>query len=481
MDIERYDHYINGDWVEPASKEYFTSIDPSTGQPVAEVARGNAEDVNRAVEAAHVAFKSWRRVEPSERGRMLQRVAARLLRETEDLARLESVDTGFPLRDCISTVKDVAARRFEYYGGLADKLGGETIPVPGNNLDYTLREPLGVVGQIIPWNSPLWTGSRSLAPALAAGNTVVLKPAEEAMLSMLRLAEIMTEAGLPAGVFNVVTGYGPEAGAALAGHPQINGLTFTGSIESGRQVLKLAANHVVPVNLELGGKSANIVFPDAHLDSAVLWAMIAIFAGSGQICVAGSRLLLHRRVHDEFLEKLVGQTKQLRVGPALENPDLGPLISQAQLERVLNYVEIGKAEGAVATVGGHRLTEGPLAAGYFVAPTIFDGVKNEMRIAQEEIFGPVLSVITFEDADEAIHIANGTPYGLAAAVWTGNVKTAHYVAQHLEAGSIYINRYFSSGVEAPAGGYKYSGFGRADGIEVLRHYTQIKNVIVSLD
>jgi acyl-CoA reductase-like NAD-dependent aldehyde dehydrogenase len=327
----------------------------------------------------------------------------------------------------------------------------------------------------------LWTGSRSIAPALAAGNTVVLKPAEEAMLSMLRLAEIMTEAGLPAGVVNVVTGYGPEAGAALAGHPQINGLTFTGSIESGRQVLKLAADHVVPVNLELGGKSANIVFPDAHLDSAVLWALIAIFAGAGQICVAGSRLLLHRRVHDEFLEKLVGQTKRLRVGPALENPDLGPLISQAQLERVLNYVEIGKAEGAVATVGGHRLTEGPLAAGYFVAPTIFDGVKHEMRLAQEEIFGPVLSVITFEDADEAIHIANGTPYGLAAAVWTGSVKTAHYVAQHLEAGSIYVNRYFSSGVEAPAGGYKYSGFGRADGIEVLRHYTQLKNVIVSLD
>jgi acyl-CoA reductase-like NAD-dependent aldehyde dehydrogenase len=408
-------------------------------------------------------------------------VAARLLKETEDLAWLESIDTGFPLRDCESAARDVAARRFEYYGGLADKLGGETIPVPGNNFDYTLREPLGVVGQIIPWNSPLWEGSRCIAPALAAGNTVVLKPAEEAMLTMLLLAEIMTEEGLPAGVFNVVTGYGPEAGAPLASHPRISGLTFTGSVETGAQVMKLAADHVVPVSLELGGKSANIVFPDANIDPAVMWAMIAIFAASGQVCVAGSRLLLHSRVHDEFLEKLIERTKQLRVGPGLENPDMGPLISEAQLERVLNYVEIGKVEGATLAVGGHRLTEGSLGVGYFVAPTIFDGVRNHSRIAQEEIFGPVLSVITFDEADEAIEIANGTPYGLAAAVWTRNLKMAHYMARHLEAGSIYINRYYSSGVEAPAGGYKRSGFGRVDGIEVMRHYTQIKNVIVSLD
>jgi acyl-CoA reductase-like NAD-dependent aldehyde dehydrogenase len=353
--------------------------------------------------------------------------------------------------------------------------------VPGNNFDYTLREPLGVVGQIIPWNSPLWEGSRCIAPALAAGNTVVLKPAEEAMLTMLRLAEIMTEEGLPAGVFNVVTGYGPEAGAALASHPRISGLTFTGSCETGAQVMKLAADHAVPVSLELGGKSANIVFPDANMDPAVMWAMVAIFAASGQVCVAGSRLLLHRRVHDEFLEKLVERTKQLRVGPGLENPDMGPLISEAQLERVLNYIEIGKAESATLAVGGQRLTEGSLGAGYFVAPTIFDGVRNHSRIAQEEIFGPVLSVITFDEADEAIAIANGTPYGLAAAVWTRDVKIAHYMARQLEAGSIYINRYYSSGVEAPAGGYKRSGFGRVDGIEVMRHYTQIKNVIVNLD
>jgi acyl-CoA reductase-like NAD-dependent aldehyde dehydrogenase len=298
---------------------------------------------------------------------------------------------------------------------------------------------------------------------------------------MLRLAEMMTKEGLPEGVFNVVTGYGPEAGAALAAHPDINGLSFTGSTETGTQIMKLAADHVVPVSLELGGKSANIVFPDADIDVAVMWAMIAIFAASGQVCVAGSRLLLHQQNHDEFLEKLIERTKQLRVGPGLQNPDLGPVISEAQLERVLNYIEIGKAEGAALVIGGQRLTEKELQAGYFIAPTIFDGVKNQMRIAQEEIFGPVLSVMTFDDEDEALEIANGTRYGLAAAIWTRNLKTAHYMARHLEAGSIYINRYFSSGVEAPAGGYKRSGFGRVDGIEGLRHYTQIKNVIVSLD
>ncbi len=481
MTNKRYGHFIDGQWAEPAGGEYFPSIDPSTGQPIADVARGNAEDVDRAVRAARRALRSWRRVEPSERGRFLQRVAGRLLAEMEDLARLESRDTGFPLKDCLSTVKNVAARRFEYYSGLADKLMGETIPVPGNHLDYTIREPLGVVGQIIPWNSPLWEGSRCIAPALAAGNTIVLKPAEEAMLTMLRLAEIMVEEGLPPGVFNVVTGYGPEAGAALADHSGINGLSFTGSVEVGAQVMKRAADHVIPAILELGGKSANIVFPDADLEAAVTWAMIAIFAGSGQICVAGSRLLLHRQIHDVFLEKLVERTERLRVGPALDDPDMGPLISEAHLKRVLNYIQIGRDEGATVVTGGRRLTDGRLAAGYFVAPTIFDKVTHHMRIAQEEIFGPVLSIITFEEEDEAIEIANATPYGLAAAVWTNRLRTAHYMARRLEVGSVYINRYFPSGIEAPAGGVKRSGFGRVDGIEVLRHYTQLKNVVINLD
>jgi acyl-CoA reductase-like NAD-dependent aldehyde dehydrogenase len=478
---KRYGHYINGDWVAPASGEYFESVDPSTGKACAEIAQGDAEDIDRAVEAARAALKGWRKVDPGERGSLLQRIAARIREAGDDLARIEAIDCGLPLRDCLDAATNVAARRFEYYAGLADKLGGETIPVPGNNFDYTLREPLGVVGLIIPWNSPLWVGSRSIAPALAAGNTVVLKPAEEAMLTMLHLAEIMAGEGLPAGVFNIVTGDGPGAGAALASHPTIDGLTFTGSVQTGKRVMKMAAENVVPVNLELGGKSANIIFPDADMDSAVMWAMIAIFAGSGQICVAGSRLLLHRRIHDEFLEKLVQRTKQLRVGPPLENPDMGPLISQAQLDRVLNFMEIAKVEGAQLAVGGQRLMDGALGSGYFVAPTIFDSVQSGMIIAQEEIFGPVLSVMTFDDEDQAIHIANETPYGLAAAVWTKNLKIAHHVAKQLEAGSVFINRYFSSGIESPAGGYKRSGFGRADGVEVLRYYTQIKNVIVSLD
>ncbi len=481
MALKKYDHYIDGAWAAPAANRYFASVDPSTGEPFAEIAEGDAEDVNRAVGAAQLALKGWRQVEPSERGRTLHRISARIIKELDELAHLETVDTGFPLRDSEMVARDVAARHFEYYGGLADKLGGETVPVPGNNMDYTLREPLGVVAAIIPWNSPLYEGSRCIAPALAAGNTIVMKPAEQAMVSMLRLAEIAAEEGLPDGVLNVVNGFGHEAGAALAGHPDINGVSFTGSFETGRAVMKLAADHVVPVGLELGGKSANIVFADANLDVALMWAMYAIFTCSGQICVAGSRLVLHESIHDQFLERLVEATRQLRVGPGLDNPDLGPLISEEQLARVTSYIDIGKQEGASVAVGGRRVTEGDLSKGYFVAPTIFSGVKNEMRISQEEIFGPVLSVLTFSDTDEALQIANGTQYGLAAGVWTGDLRTAHYMARNLEAGSVYVNRYFPAGLEAPAGAYKRSGFGSVDGVETLRQFTRIKNVVISLD
>jgi acyl-CoA reductase-like NAD-dependent aldehyde dehydrogenase len=481
VSINRYDHFIDGGWAAPASKEYFGSIDPATGQVFAEVARGRAEDVDRAVNAARRASATWRKVEASERGRILHRISARILKEMGELARLETLDTGFPLRDSLLVTETVAARHFEYYGGLADKLCGETVPVPGNNFDYTLREPLGIVAAIIPWNSPLYEGSRCIAPALAAGNTVVLKPAEQAMVTMLRLAEIATEEGLPAGALNVVTGFGPEAGASLASHPGIDCLSFTGSIETGTGVMKLAADNVVPVWLELGGKSANIVFADADIDTAVMWAKYAIFTASGQVCVAGSRLVLNQKVHDEFMEKIVAATRELRVGPGLENPDLGPVISEEQMSRVLNYIEVGKTEGASVAVGGVRLTEGEMSKGYFIAPTIFDGVKNEMRISQEEIFGPVLSVLTFDNADEALSIANGTQYGLAAAVWTRNLKTAHYMARNLEAGSVYVNRYFPAGLEAPAGAFKRSGFGSVDGAETMRQLTRIKNVVIGLD
>lgn len=481
MSLKKYDHHIAGAAQAPATNRYFATLNPSTGEPFAEVAEGSAEDIDRAVAAAREARNVWGRVEPRDRGRILHRISNRILEQLDELARLETLDTGFPLRDSELVGRDVAARHFEYYGGLADKLGGDTVPVPGNNVDFTLREPLGVVAAIIPWNGPLYAGSRCIAPALAAGNTVVVKPAEEAMLTVLRLAEIATEAGLPDGVLNVVTGFGPDAGEALAGHPDINGVSFTGSIETGTAVMKLAADHVVPVGLELGGKSANIVFSDANLDAALLWALPAIFTCSGQICVAGSRLVLQESVHDPFLERLVEATRKLRIGPGLENPDLGPLVSEGQLDRVTDYIDAGRHEGASLEVGGNRVTEGNLAGGYFVAPTIFSRVRHEMRISQEEIFGPVLSVLSFSDAEEALRIANGTQYGLAAGVWTSDLKTAHYMARNLEAGSVYVNRYFPAGLEAPAGAYKRSGFGSVDGVETLRQFTRIKNVVIGLD
>ena len=481
MSLTKYDHYIAGAARAPATNRYFDTLDPSTGEPLAEVAEGSADDVDRAVRAARDARNVWGKVERRDRGRILHRISGRILEELEELARLETLDTGFPLRDSEFVGREVAARHFEYYGGLPDKLGGETVPVPGNNVDFTLREPLGVVAAIIPWNGPLYAASRCIAPALAAGNTVVVKPAEEAMLTVLRLAEIATEAGLPDGVLNVVTGFGPAAGAALAGHPDIDGVSFTGSIETGTTVMKLAADHVVPVGLELGGKSANIVFSDANLDAALMWTLPAIFSCSGQICVAGSRLVLHEDVHDPFLERLVEATRKLRIGPGLENPDLGPLVSVGQLDRVTDYIEAGRQEGASLETGGRRVTEGSLAEGYFVEPTIFSGVKHEMRISQEEIFGPVLSVLSFSDAEEALQIANGTQYGLAAGVWTSDLKTAHYMARSLEAGSVYVNRYFPAGLEAPSGAYKRSGFGSVDGAETLRRFTRVKNVVIGLD
>jgi aldehyde dehydrogenase (NAD+) len=480
MSINRYDHFINGDWAAPASGQYFDLIDPSNGQSFAEGARGNAEDVDRAVKSARRGLDLWRKTEPRQRSRVLHSAGMRLFKEADELARTESIDTGFPLRDC-TLVAGEAARYFEFYSGLADKLCGETIPVPGNHLDYTVREPLGVIGQIIPWNSPLLNGCRSIAPALASGNAIVLKPAEEAMITMFRLAQILKEEGLPDGVLNIVAGFGPEAGAALAAHPDINAISFTGSVETGAEVMRRAADRVIPVQLELGGKSANIVFSDANIDLAAMWAMIAIFTASGQICTAGSRLLLDNRVYEEFMDKLLERTRGLRVGPGLENPDLGPVVSKAQMERVLNYIEVGKGEGAAVSIGGSRLTDGVLESGYFIAPTIFSGVKSEMRISQEEIFGPVLSVLTFDDVDEALQIANGTQYGLAAGVWTSNLRTAHYMAKNLEAGNVYINRYFGAGLEAPAGSYKRSGIGPIGGTETLRHYTRLKNVALNLD
>lgn len=393
---------------------------------------------------------------------------------------MESLDSGKPLRQA-KVDMETSAQYFEFYAGAADKLYGHTIPLGQRYLDYTVREPMGVTAHITPWNYPLAIASRGIAPALAAGNTVMHKPAEQTPLTALRLGELAMAAGLPPGALNVVPGFGPDAGAALAKHPGIHHLTFTGSVETGRLVMQMAAENVVPVTLELGGKSPNIVFADAPLEPAIKGAMQAIFQNAGQTCSAGSRLVVEESAHERFVSTLAQATEQLRLGHGLTDPDLGPIVSEEQLERVLSYLEIGRQEGATVVTGGTRAAEGELKRGFFVRPTLFDAVQSSMRIAQEEIFGPVLAILTFREPEEALQLANATSYGLVAGIWTRDIGKAHHLAARIKAGQIYINNFFGGGVAAPFGGYKKSGFGREKGLEALQHYTQVKNVCVSLD
>ena len=373
---------------------------PSTGERLARVARGTKADIDRAVGAARAAFTSnaWAGITAADRGRVLFRIAQRIRERAEELALLESTDNGKPLRQARTDVQ-VAARYFDFYGGAADKIMGNTIPVGPGLFDFTVREPIGVSAQIIPWNYPIQIGARGVAPALAAGCVVVLKPAEEAPMTALRLGEIALECGLPPGVLNVVPGYGPEAGAALASHPDINQLTFTGSVEVGIAVAKMAADHIVPVVMELGGKSPNVVFADADLDLAAKGVANAIFQNAGQTCSAGSRLLVERRAHDELVDRLIAHTQKMRIGPGPEDPDLGPIISQKQLDTIERYISIGRDEGAEVIAGGRRPQEPRLQQGFFIEPTLLDRVKPGMRVAQEEIFGPVLAIIPFDDPD----------------------------------------------------------------------------------
>jgi acyl-CoA reductase-like NAD-dependent aldehyde dehydrogenase len=406
---------------------------------------------------------------------------AQLIRDhAEELAMMESLDSGKPLRQA-KVDMETSAQYFEFYAGAADKLYGHTIPLGQRYLDYTVREPMGVTAHITPWNYPLAIASRGIAPALAAGNTVMHKPAEQTPLTALRLGELAMAAGLPPGALNVVPGFGPDAGAALAKHPGIHHLTFTGSVETGRLVMQMAAENVVPVTLELGGKSPNIVFADAPLEPAIKGAMQAIFQNAGQTCSAGSRLVVEESAHERFVSTLAQATEQLRLGHGLTDPDLGPIVSEEQLERVLSYLEIGRQEGATVVTGGTRAAEGELKRGFFVRPTLFDAVQSSMRIAQEEIFGPVLAILTFREPEEALQLANATSYGLVAGIWTRDIGKAHHLAARIKAGQIYINNFFGGGVAAPFGGYKKSGFGREKGLEALQHYTQVKNVCVSLD
>jgi aldehyde dehydrogenase (NAD+) len=473
-------HLIGGEWVASRSGATLPTLDPATGRELAHLARGDAADVDAAVGAARQAFATgaWPAMAPAERGRLLLRVAALIRGEAEALALTESLDTGKPLSQARADV-EVAARYFEYYGGVADKILGHTIPIAPGILDYTLREPWGVAAQIIPWNYPIQIGARGIAPALAAGNTVVVKPAEEAALTVLRLGELCQQAGLPPGVLNIVTGYGPEAGAALAAHPGINHLTFTGSVEVGVLVSQAAAANVVPVALELGGKSPNIVFADADLEQAVPTVVRSIIQNAGQTCSAGSRLLVEASAADAVVEAVRQRFAGLRLGPGREDPDLGPVITAAQRERVLSLIETGRRQGARVLVGGGVPDDPRLADGFFVQPTLLADVAPDAAVAQQEIFGPVLTVIPFRDVDEAVAVANGTPYGLVAAVWTRDVAKAHALAARIRAGQVFVNTYGAGGgVEMPFGGYGKSGYGREKGLEALLAYTQVKNVCI---
>ena len=474
--------FINNEWVAAASGGTFATYHPANGELIAEVAAGLAPDVDKAVKAARVAFNDpkWRHMDAADRGVLLWRIADAIEARQQDLIRIEVVDNGKPLREAQIDLRE-AVDAFRYYAGWTTKMTGDTIPVRGNVLNYTLREPVGVVGAIIPWNFPLLMAAWKVAPALACGNTVVLKPAEQTPLTALELAAIASEAGLPAGVLNVITGLGESAGAALVAHPDVDKIAFTGSTQVGKIIMRTAAESLKKVSLELGGKSPNIVFDDADVDAAVRGSFAAIYYNNGQCCTAGSRLLVHERVADQLVEKIAERAKKMTPGDPLDpKTRMSPVISQEQLDRIMGYIETGTREGATLVTGGKRAQYHGAETGYWIEPTIFDQVKPEHTIAQEEIFGPVLAAVRFSDEEEAIDIANRTIYGLAAGIWTSDVKRAHRVAKRLEAGTIWINTYHPLDAASPFGGYKQSGYGRELGAYALDLYTQIKSVWVDL-
>ncbi len=474
-------------WIGGASKpaqgeETFAVLDPATGEPIGEAARGKSADVDDAVTAARRAFQSsaWRGMDPFQRGRLLWAWARRVEAEKESLATLLTLENGKPLRHALDEV-DTVIRNLEYYAGWADKSDGRVLRVPGEAFDYIMHEPLGVVGHIIPWNYPLDIFARGVAPCLTIGNTVVVKPAEETPLSAVVLARLATEAGMPDGVVNVVTGLGEEAGAALAGHAGIDGLAFCGSVETGRQVLIAAAQHITPVvSLELGGKSPCLVFPDADIEKAANSAALGICFNTGQSCGALSRVLVHRDVITQVEQIITATLAAVQLGPGLEDPDMGPLVSQAQLDKVLGYIETGCQEGARLLWGGRRPQAEKLARGFFIEPAVFVDAKPGMRIIEEEIFGPVLAIIPFTDEEEAVRLANSSSYGLSAEIWTRDLSRAHRVAARLDVSHVTVNGGGGFGVEAPFGGVKQSGFGREGGWESVLQYSRVKNVWVNL-
>ena len=474
--------FIGGEWVDAADGATFETLNPATGEVITAVAEAREKDVDRAVESARAALRSdgWRRIDPHRRAELLWRLADLIEKNADEIARLETADNGKPFFESLKVDLPSIVENFRYFAGLADKIEGETIPVSGSFLNYTLREPVGVVGCIVPWNFPLSLAAWKVAPALACGNAVILKPAEETPLTALRLGELATEADFPPGVLNVVPGFGETAGAALVRHPGVDAIAFTGSTEVGKLVMREAAATLKKVSLELGGKSPQLVFEDADPNNVAMGMLAGIFAAGGQTCVAGSRAFVHASLYDEICDLVAERAGEVKVGDPLDDAtDLGPLAVEAQRDKVERYVEVGLSENATLRAGGKR-PDG-LGDGWFYLPTVFSDVRNEMRLARDEIFGPVLAVGRFEDDEEAIRVANDTPYGLAAGVWTQNLSRAHTVASRLDAGTVWINTYRSLSPLSPFGGFKDSGMGKENGTDAVHEYTRVKSVWVNLD
>ena len=480
--VDRNKLFINNEWRDAAGGATMDVVNPATEEICAAVASADARDLDAAVAAARAALTGpWGQMSARERGRLVRKLGERLMERADDVSRLETLHNGKPISESRHIEIPAAAECFEYYGGWSDKVMGETIPVKGNYLNYTLREPLGVCAAIVPWNFPLLIAVWKIAPALACGNTIIVKPASQTPLTALALGEIALEVGLPPGVLNVLTGPGAKLGQAIVEHPGIDKIAFTGDTSTGKAIMKGAADTLKKITLELGGKSPNIVLADADMEAAIRGATIGIFYGKGEVCAAGSRLLVDKSIKHEFIDKLAARAKKMVAGDPMDpKTRFGALSSKKQMETVLRYVESGKREGATLVAGGARADIGT-GKGYFVQPTVFADVTPEMTISREEIFGPVLAAIEFADLDEAIAVANDSPYGLAAGVWTRDIKKAHYVARRLQAGTVWINTYNVYDTAAPFGGYKQSGFGREMSAHALEHYTQVKSVWVDLN
>jgi betaine-aldehyde dehydrogenase len=474
--------FIDGRFVDAADGATLPTLDPHDNSVITDVAMAGPADIDRAVAAAGRAFPAWSRLAAADRGRILLRLADLIESNKEDLARLESLDTGHPLRDSRTLDVPRTAACFRYFGGMADKLQGDVVPVEAGFLNYVERAALGVVGQIVPWNFPLMFTSWKMGPALAAGNCIVMKPAEITPLTSLRIAELMSEAGMPDGVVNIVPGLGAVAGQAIAEHPRIAKVAFTGSTATGRRIVGASAGNLKKVQLELGGKGPNIVFEDAPLRAAINGSAWAIFHNQGQACIAGSRLLLHERIADEFLEGFVALARSIRVGPPLdEQTEMGPLTSAQHRDRVLGYVRVAREQGATVVTGGAAPPDAALARGCYVEPTVVLARSDRDRVAQEEVFGPFVTVLTFRDDAEALRIANGTDYGLGSGLWTRDLQRAHRFARDLHAGMVWINSYKRVNPGSPFGGVGQSGYGREMGFEAMREYTQVKSVWVNVD